>query len=123
MHFLSLQFPKNRISCLLSRILCSLDLIQALLLLSSVLAHHFILKRLHFFLALDQCPLLIYRQDHVCLRLLLLQRLNTGHLTIFSDHSLNNRVNLFFLPQVLRFGLCFQLLVQLDLILNLLLVL
>jgi hypothetical protein len=49
--------------------------------------------------------------------------LNTGHLSILRDHSLDNRVHLFFFPQVLGFGLCFQLFVQFDLAVDLLLVL
>lgn len=59
LHFLRFQAFENLISCLLSRVFSRLDLVEPLLLLFRILAHHFILKCFHFLLPLEQGSFLV----------------------------------------------------------------
>ena len=70
--------------------------VVALLLLLGILAHHLIFKSLHFLLSLEQSSLFVYGEDHIGLSLLLLEVLDTSHLSVFVDHALDDVVDLLF---------------------------
>lgn len=119
LHLFGLKFLENLVTCLFSRIFGSLDLIQALLLLLSILTNHLVLKSFHLILTLDESALLIHGEDHVGLGLLHLEVLDAGHLAVFSDHTLDDVVDLLLLSQVFSLGLGFELFTLSDLLLNL----
>lgn len=117
-HLLSLESLKDKVPSLLSRVLSLLDLVKALLLLLGVLSNHFVLKAFHLFLPPHKGPLLIHGQDHVRLCLLHLQVLDAGHFTVFTDHALDDRIDLVFLFKVLLLSFGLQLLTVNDLALD-----
>jgi hypothetical protein len=59
LHLFLLKFAEDSVTCLFSGILCSLNLVEALLLLGRVLSYHFILVLLHFLSATLQCALFV----------------------------------------------------------------
>jgi hypothetical protein len=117
-HLLSLKLFENGVARGLSLILGGLNLVEALLLLLSVLANHLVFIRFHLLLATDQSSLLIHGEDHVGLSLLHFQVLDAGHLSVLADHALDNGIDLVTFLQVLSlsFGLNFSAL--LDLVLH-----
>ena len=75
------------------------------MLLLGVPAHHLVLVLIHFFLALEESSLLVLRQDHICLRLLLLLLDDASLLIVFLDHALHDSIDLGFLFKVLLMSL------------------
>jgi len=94
--FLSFKFFKDLVTSLLSSVFCSLDLVEALLLLLSILADHLIFECLHLLLTALERTFLVHAKDHVSLSLLHFKILNSGHLSVLINHSLDHVVNLFF---------------------------
>jgi len=95
--FLCLKLLENLVTSLLSSVFGSLDLIEALLLLFSILADHFIFESLHLLLTALESTFFIHAKNHVSLSLLHFKVLNSGHLSVLVYHSLYHVVNLFFL--------------------------
>jgi len=123
LHFFCLKSFEDLVTCLFSSVLSSLNLVQTLLLLGSVLSHHLIFVLFHLLSATLQSSFFIDRQDHVSLGLLHLQLGDVGHLAVLIDHLLDHVVNLLFLFKVLLVSLFFESLALLNLGLNSLVVL
>jgi hypothetical protein len=61
LHLFLLKLAEDSVTCLFSGILCSLNLVEALLLLGSVLSNHLIFVLLHLFSATLQCAFFVER--------------------------------------------------------------
>jgi hypothetical protein len=59
LHLFLLKLAEDSVTCLFSGILCSLNLVEALLLLGSVLSNHLIFVLLHLFSATLQCAFFV----------------------------------------------------------------
>ena len=71
-----------------------LEIISSLLLLGSVLADQLFLILLKLLLALEQCFLLVDREDHILLALLLFHFVYSNHLVILLDHLVNDGIDI-----------------------------
>lgn len=109
-HLLLLKTAEDSVTLSLSLVFGGLNLVEALLLLLSILTNHFIFVGLHLLLTLNKSTFLVHRKNHVCLCLLHFKVLDTGHFSIFRNHTLDNSVNLITLLKVLFTSLDFELL-------------
>lgn len=116
--FLGSELLEDLVTKGLSLLLHSLDLVLTGLLLLSVPSDHLILVSVHLSLALEKCPFLVYRKDHISLTLLFLLLDDAGLLIVLLDHSLNDSVNLLLLSQVLFVGLVASIISIIDLLLD-----
>lgn len=91
--------------------------------LLGVLTDHFVFIGLHLLLTADKSSLFVHGENHVRLSLLHLQVLDTGHLAVLRNHSLDDCVDLVALLKVLSLSLSLNLLVLFNLFLNLVFVL
>ena len=117
-HLLLLEAAEDGVTGGLGLVLGGLNLVQPLLLLLGVLAHHLVLVSLHLLLTLDQGTLLVHGEDHVGLGLLHFEVLDAGHLPVLTNHALDDGVDLVALLEVLLAGLDFKLLAIDDLLLD-----
>lgn len=118
LHLLCFKSLKDLVASLFSSVFSGLNLVEALLLLLGVLTHHFVFKGFHLVLTLDKSPFLVNGKNHVSLGLLHLEVLDSGHFSIFVNHSLDDVVHLFFFFHVLLLGFSLQLLMISDLLLD-----
>lgn len=117
-HLLSFEASEDGLSGFLCLILGLLDLVKTLLLLLGVLTNHLVFEGLHLLLTLEEGALLVHGENHVSLRLLHFEVLDTGHFAVFRNHTLNDGVDLVLLFKVFLVGFGLQLLAVNNLVLD-----
>jgi hypothetical protein len=116
--FLEGKFLEDGLTLSFSLILQSLQLSGTTLLLMCVPPNKLILILFELILALEERPLLVLREDHVLLGLLLLHLGDAQHLVVLVNHLVNDGVDLTALSEVLLLGLVSALLALLHLVLD-----